>query len=589
MKNKEKILTGYPSIDNVHNSDYSFMERYPIIPNLSIYNAISLLSTFYRKEEAIDCLDLNVNYNELLKDAITMSKALKELGIKKGDIVSVAMPNFYQGVVTFLACNRIGAVTTFINSMSSIEEVLSYLNEFESKLFINYDKDNDYNRKIKVNSKVEYVLTLRNNEINAKNYNDIITAADGYSDFLTFNDIGTIANYYKKPIYTLYGGKNTAQILFTSGSTGNPKSVVLTNENIMASGIYMKNSGRIKAKVGERCLVCVPFSYPYGLDTSTIMSLLCGRTAILAPNIGKDNIRYYLSKSPNFVFGSPALLELIKRNVLDTDDLSSIHTFISGGDFLSSAQNMAGVDFFKRHNADTIICNGAGNAECGGANTNAVGLKLKLDTVGRVLVGPDYMVVNPNTMEEVKYGEEGMLCISGKHIFKEYYKDEEKTCEVKFIYNGKEYYKTGNIGILDTDGYFTLTGRSTRYYIRSDLNKVYLEHIQNVLSLIDVVDRCCVVPKADKDLLFTNKAYVVLKDGVLPTREVEDYIIEMCHKSLFNSVTGEYIQLKPFEIPESVAFLDSLPLTKADKVDYKLLENMAKEEDSIKIKKKELK
>ena len=136
-----KKLTGYPSIDNIHNSDYSFFSRNPIIPNMSIYNTINLISNFYRKEEAIDCLDLRVNYGEMLKDAITLSKTLKELGIKKGSIVSAAMPNYYQGVIIYLACNRIGAITTFINSMSSIEEVLGYLNEFESSLFINFDKD----------------------------------------------------------------------------------------------------------------------------------------------------------------------------------------------------------------------------------------------------------------------------------------------------------------------------------------------------------------------------------------------------------------------------------------------------------------
>ena len=109
-----------------------------------IYNTINLISNFYRKEEAIDCLDLRVNYDEMIKDAITLSKTLKELGIKKGSIVSAAMPNYYQGVIIYLACNRIGAITTFINSMSSIEEVLGYLNEFESSLFINFDKDKEY-------------------------------------------------------------------------------------------------------------------------------------------------------------------------------------------------------------------------------------------------------------------------------------------------------------------------------------------------------------------------------------------------------------------------------------------------------------
>lgn len=580
-------FTGYPSIDNIHNKDYSFFDRNPIIPDMSIYNTINMLSTFYRKEEAIDCLDLNVNYDEMINDTVLLSKTFKELGIKKGDIISVSMPNFYQGVIVYLAANRIGAVTTFINSMSSIEEVLGYLNEFESSLFINFDKDSEYNKKIKDNSKVKNIITLNKDEINTKNYGNVTSSANGYRDDLSFSDIGSIAKYYRRPIYTLYGGKEDSLILFTSGSTGNPKSVVLTNQNILASGIYMKNTGRIKAKVGERCLVCVPFSYPYGFATSTIMSLICGRVAVLAPTLSKDNIRYYLSKNPNYVFGSPALLELIKRNVKDSDDLSSIHTFVSGGDFLTVNQNKAGVEFFRKHGAETIICNGSGNAETVGTNTMAVGSINKPETVGRVLVGTKAIVVNPDTLEEVKYGEEGMLCISGKHVFKGYYKNEDMSRETKFVYKGIEYYKTGNMGILDTDGYFTLTGRSSRYYIRSDLNKVYLEHIQNVISLIDVVDSCCVVPKEDKDLLFTNKAYVVLKDGVMPSIEVSNYIMDMCYKPLYNSITGETVQLKPFEVPESITFLDVLPRTKADKVDYTFLENMAKNE--VKIKKKELK
>ena len=252
-----------------------------------------------------------------------------------------------------------------------------------------------------------------------------------------------------------------------------------------------------------------------------------------------------MSQNPTYIFGSPGLLELIKRNVCDNDDLSSIHTFVSGGDFLAPLQNKAGVEFFKKHNATTVICNGSGNAETTGTSTMAVGSIIKSDTVGKVLVGTKAIIVNPDTMEELKYGEEGMLCIAGGHVF-------------------------------------------DRYYIRSDLNKVYLEHIQNIMSLIDVIDSCCVVQKPDKDLLFTNKAYVVLKDGVLPTKEISDYIINMCYRPLYNSVTNETMQLKLFEVPESITFLDKLPLTEADKVDYKLLEKMALEEcEEYKVKRRE--
>ena len=154
-----KIKTGFPSIDKPQNDGYSFFAKHPFIPDMSIYSAIQLLSTFYRNNKAIDCLDLIADYDQLLKDSITVSLALKELGTKKGDIISVSMPNFYQAVATFLACNRIGAVTTFLNAGASQDEINEYLNLFESPIFINYDKTKEENKSIKRKTGVRYIIT----------------------------------------------------------------------------------------------------------------------------------------------------------------------------------------------------------------------------------------------------------------------------------------------------------------------------------------------------------------------------------------------------------------------------------------------
>ena len=136
----KKEYTGFPSIDKPQNDGYSLLAKNPIIPNINIYSAIKALNMFYKKSVAIDCLDLVADYNQLFNDAVKISLALKELGVKKGDIVSISMPNFYQAVASFLACNRIGAVTTFLNPSASKEEINEYLNLFESPIYINYDK-----------------------------------------------------------------------------------------------------------------------------------------------------------------------------------------------------------------------------------------------------------------------------------------------------------------------------------------------------------------------------------------------------------------------------------------------------------------
>ena len=140
MKNQK--LTGYPSIDRPNEFGHNFFERHPIIPSTSIYSLMQLLSRFYKEKTAVSCLDLSASYGQLLdKDAVTISLALKELGVKKGDIISVSMPNFYQAVAAFIACNRIGAIVTFLDHEAGLDELCSYLNEFESPILINYDKN----------------------------------------------------------------------------------------------------------------------------------------------------------------------------------------------------------------------------------------------------------------------------------------------------------------------------------------------------------------------------------------------------------------------------------------------------------------
>lgn len=564
--------TGYPSIDKPQNKEHSFFEQHPIIPNMSVYNSIRLINAYYGEKTAIDCINVSANYQQLFDDAITISKALKELGVKRGQIVSICMPNYYQAVAAFLACNRIGAVTTFLNSGAPEEEIIEYLNLFESPVFINYDKNEEENQMLKSKSTVNYIITLNKRNINNlllnNNYN--ITKSDSFIDF---NSLGTISKYQKKG-FASNGLKDDSLILFTSGTTGKPKSVVLTNENIIAAGTYLKNSSNVKSLNGEKTLVCVPFTYPYGFATSTLMTLMSSKTAILAPDISKDTVCYYLKKEPNIIFGSPALLDLIMKNVPENQDLSSITTYISGGDFLTPTHSKIGSEFFEKHGAYNVeMGNGSGNAETVSCGTNPTGINIRPETAGKVLVGSDAMIVDPETLEEKKYLEEGLMCVSGKHVFKEYYKDPERTKEAKFEKNGKTYFKTGTMGFIDEEGYFTLTGRQSRFYINSSLNKIYCDRVQSIITNIPGIKECAVVKVPDEEMIYVNKAYIVLKEEV--SSDLSDYIIESMKQPIQTSI-GTLEQLKWYEIPCSVEIVDEIPRKEGtEKVDYNLLEERA--------------
>ena len=110
-----KKLTGYPSFDRPNEIGATFFEKHPFIPNTNIYTLLKLLTLFKKEKIAIYCNGLEATYNQLIdKDAVNISLALKELGVKKGDIVAISMQNFYQAVASLFACNRIGAVFTFV-------------------------------------------------------------------------------------------------------------------------------------------------------------------------------------------------------------------------------------------------------------------------------------------------------------------------------------------------------------------------------------------------------------------------------------------------------------------------------------------
>lgn len=558
--------TGYPSIDLPQSKNATYLEKHPIIPNIDIYTLLKLTSLPNLQKTAIDCDSVKVTYKKFLNDIKSISNAIKELGIKKGDIVAVCMPNFYQSLLIYFAANRLGATVTYLNYFSTKEEIIEYLNQFESPILINYDKSNEYNCDIKRESKVKYIISLSKNNVSNVNFNgNIFLSKKDY--IIDYNGLENVASAKKNSLEPIHSKKENSLILFTSGTTGKPKSVVLTNENVIAAQMYMMNTSHTSKLPVNKVITCVPFSYPYGLCTSAVASVLWGKETILAPYIGKDTISYYYSKQPNMVMGSPALLDLTMKNVPGNQDLSFVKYFISGGDFLTVAHAKKGKTFFEKHGAKNIeLGNGFGNAETVSIGSTPFGLKIKPETAGKVLVGSTCMIIDPETGEERKYNEEGLIYISGKHIFKEYYKNPNLTSEVKYIKDGKEFYNTGTMGKIDEEGYLTITGRKSRFYIVSSLNKVYCDNIQSKLSTIDDIFDVAVVKVPNDELLYVNKAYIV------PNSKYENFDeLEMRIKEKL-PVTG----LKEYEYPTYFEFVESLPRKKGtDKIDYDFLENDA--------------
>ena len=563
--------TGLPSIDKTHLRGVPFHERNPIIPNfISVANALKLMA-FTKDRYVVDCMDLRVKVSELKEDSRMLAKAFIKLGTKPGDIIACAMPNLYQTFLVFMAANTIGAITTYLNPYASKEELKDYLNLYESKIFINYDFDNQTNKYFKDNSKVEKIISLKSANVNSRDFyiksNDDVLS----KNVIDFNEIGYIAKLQNGKFKKNFGGSQECLILHTSGSTGNPKSMVFTNENVLAALIYLKHSTHTKAPTEDDCrwMNVVPFMYPYGFLVSVLGPLFIKREIILVPSVSAERISDIYNKKPHLLFGSPAFLELTQKNLPNEQNCSGLKIFISGGDFLSEKKSREGVEFFKSHGACVQIANGSGNGEVLGCCSNSMNVEYRPETVGQLVVGPDYLVIDEDTKKEVKYGEMGVLCILGKHIFTKYYKNEADTKKVMIELNGKQYYNTGNYGILHRDRYFELIGRSSRFYIIGTLNKVYCELVQRVICMIDEVDSCVVVPKTNDENLYEGKAYIKLKHGFEESDQMKKIILDKCHMSFVDESTNEKLLLKEYEIPASISFVSEIKRHDgSDKIDY---------------------
>lgn len=582
----EKKLTGYPSIDLPQSNDATFFEKHPIIPSIDTISVLKLLSKNIRNSQAIDCNELHATYQQLIDDSHKMYLAFKELGVRKGDIVTISLPSNYQAIITFLGLNELGAITTFIDTYSNRSDILSYLSSYQSPILINFDKSKEENVDIKTNSNVRYIITLSNELSNVREMN-IDYHTNNSDELINFHTLGSIARFQNDSFHLPNRGNNDSLILYTSGSTGQPKAVVLTNKNVLSAQMYAGNTSHTENITGAKTMTCVPLRYPYGMVTSLLTSLLWGKEAIMTPNWDSNTVEYYFRKSPNIVFGSPAVLELTLKNIPKDMDLSQISHFISGGDFLTLEHASRAYQFFKKHNNTNVeLGNGCGNAETVSIGSTPVGVPLKQSTAGKILVGTTAMIIdkdipddrtieNPKLLQEKKYNEVGELCISGHHVFKEYFGDSERTRCVKFTKNGKTFFRTGTLGFIDEDGYFTPTDRKSRFYIRSTGHKVYLDNVQRIIGMSDsrIVD-CASVKVPDEDELFVNTAFIVLENGVFPTDELRNEIFTKLYNPIINGDKIE--QLKEYEIPKNIEFIESLPRNSgSEKINYSKLEQLA--------------
>ncbi len=538
----------------------------PTVPPISISALFTLSCLGHNDEIVIDQKDKTFTRRELKYDRKILAKALLELGVKSGDIITIATGRpIYENIALFLAANKIGAAVVYVDETTPRATLLSYIDDFKSPLVVTKMWAENRIKSLKKDAKsVKNVINL--GEISA-----IENIKVGKVP------ITKIAEKYRGHVpHNIFAAKKTALVTFTSGSTSGPKPLSFTNEALVAGAIYNKTAAKVKMwdKNIHSWMQFVKFNYPYGLWVSTMSPILGGGKVILTPDIDHTNFDYYFSKNPDTIFGVPALIELLEKYLSPEIKLKNLKMFASGGERLDPEVAERLIKLLKDHGARATICNGYGLGEVLGLISTSVGQTYHPGTVGKIPAGVHVMILDPETGEELGFNKTGVVYVNGKHMLTEYYNRPEINEEKFITVKRRRYLATGDIASVSPTGFITLVGRSI-FFINNIPAKVYYEYVRGAIIRSDLIKTCHVVKGPDEKLENAAYAFVVLKDGVPKNNETRRAIVKTAAEPY--RVGRDRIVLKPYEIPRKVIFLDELPLTKADKVDFRRLERMAKE------------
>lgn len=545
-------------------------------PETTMFGAVELAKNKYPKAIAYDFQGKLTNYTDFVNLIEKAAKGLQKKGIKKGDRVTICMPNTPQGVICLYALNRLGAVANMVHPLSAEKNIVFYLNFSKSKMILTMDmfyekvksavEESETDAKIIV-ARIQDELPAPLNVIyrfakNRKNMKFPDRECDTlWTDLIKCGSEETLA-----PIE--YKEGETALILYSGGTSGNQKGICLTDKNFNALGMQIAEI--CGCNLNDKCkfLSVMPIFHGFGLGIGIHTILINGARCILVPQFTIDTYaKTVIKKKPNFIAGVPTLYQaLFETKRFDGQDLSFLVGVFSGGDTLSPELKNRADKFLKDHNADIQIREGYGLTECVTASCVTPFDKAKTGSIGLPLRDMQYKIVEPGRFNEKNIGENGEIILTGPTLMSGYLDNEEETSEaLRTDKDGVTWLFTGDMGYMDKDGFVYFKQRIKRMIVTSGYN-VYPSHIEDIIDKCPDVNYCCVIGVKDPYKQQRIRAYVVLNEGVPATDEEKEKIKDFCKP-----------YLDRYEWIKEIEFRDALPKTLVGKVAYHTLEEEAQE------------
>lgn len=613
-------LTGIPSKDRIWLKRSKRASVKLPDSHLSVYDYIyecnknNLDDVALEYDPLIDYSSTKITYRKLFKMIETTTKAYMELGVKKGDIVTVCLPSFVENIVNFYALNRLGAIANQIHPLASKDEVKFYLEEAESKIFVSYDGNFDNFKDVIEELNIENVIMVdATNLVSTKN--KVMILYDKYkklrkeknislmsfikevsktktypsSRYISFKDFMNLGKHNKEIIVNTFN--DACSLTHTSGTTGKSKGVLSSNYGFNEMVRQIAEETPVLERGDKELLVLPPYPL-YVLCNNVHMCLARGINIVVVPKVDYQNIhKYFMKHKITAVQGIPSTVMSMlndkgfKENQVD---LSAIKFIVAGGGALASETLKKANNFLHKHNCKYNVTVGYGMSEMGSCAVCTFDENDEFGTVGRPLNDTNIKIVNPDTKEEVGYNTAGEIWLSGPCRMIGYYKNEEATDKLfvkEYDKEGNEivWVRTGDIGMITPTGNLKYIGRDKRITMIVDIktntvSKVSNDYVEDILIGnygTAVIPNCVVVSVPNEETLNALKAYVVVKDSPADYSEIVTEMNKKCEEILRdNSRPIEYV------------FVDKIPETKAGKKDFVLVQEFeeGKKKDGIKVK-----
>lgn len=567
----EKNLTGYPSIDKPWLKYYSEEAINAPLPECTIYEYLMENNRNYPDDIAILYLGRKIKYGELFQQIDRTAAAFSALGVKPGDIVTVALPSIPEALYVVYALNKIGAVSNMIHPLAGENEILHYLNEVQSHVAILFESTYNIIKDRIGQTSVKHAIVVSAGESLPFGVKQLYFLKSPRakllkkSIFQTWNTFlssgkGVAIPSLNKDCHSL------ALISHTGGTTGEPKGVMCSDYNVNA--LIWQVGKTLPSYRQERMLVVLPPFINYSLVNGMFEPLSLGHEIILLPEYKPEKFAEYITKyRPNHINSIPAFWEvLLKESHSKKTDCSCFKYVYYGGEAMSEETEQELNHFLVSMGAKQHLGKGLGATEMVSSMSLTVNSCNFPGSAGIPFVRCNCKIVDPQTAEESHYGQTGEICFSGPTLMLGYYNNQSATdIVVKIHADGQRWLHTGDLGYIDENGVIFVTGRIKRILITKGEDgistKMFPDRIEKVIYKHPAVELCCVIGVPDETRINYPKAFVVLKDEESDKNRIKEEILNICRE-----------ELPAYMVPDEIEYRSDLPRTPHGKIDYRELE-----------------